>query len=308
MKLIAPTIITDAMLVSTNVTEDDYSEWDESTDYVTNDYVIVTGSTHRIYKAVQPSGPGASPAGVQDPTADASETYWQNISATNRWKPFDNKTTVQASKESEINYTFDSLGLVDGVALFGLEASSARLVIENGSPATTVYDQTIDLTDTSVMVDWYSFLFEPVSTKRQLIFPDVPPYTAATYTLTLTSTGTVKVGQIVLGRSRNLGETIYGTGLGMISFSLKDRDDFGDAFIVQRGSSKTVDFRVRVLTGAADLLMQRLSERDALPTVYFAGDATDNFGTTVFGFFQDLNMVLEGPTKSALSIEIEELI
>jgi hypothetical protein len=308
MKMIAPTTITDAMLTSTNLTEDDYAEWDASTDYVTDDYVIVIGSTHRIYKAVQASGPGASPAGVQNPVNDTTETYWQNISATNRWKPFDNKTTVKASNASSITYTFDSVGLVDGVALFGLTAESARLEIDNGSPATSVYDQTIDLNDTAIVVDGYTYYFEPTSTKRQIIFPDVPPYSAATYTLTITGSGTVEVGQIVLGRTRTLGETEFGTGLGLNDFSIKSADDFGNAELTQRAFSKTVDFRVKVDTEVTDLLMQRLSDRRALPTVYFAGDGTDKFGTTVFGFFQDLQFVLQGPAKSSLNIEIEELI
>ena len=302
MKIISPTSITDAMLDSSSVTEDDYSEWDVSTTYDADDFVIVIGSTHKVYKSVVGSNLG------NDPITDDG-TYWTEQSATNRWKAFDQKINAQVSDTDQIEYVFSGVGLVDGIALFGLEATEATLIIENGSPLVEVYNETIDLNETADVVDGYTYDFEPTATKSTYIFTEVPPYTNATYTLQIGAAAeTCKVGQIVLGRTYNLGETRLGTEVGITDFSSKDRDSFGNPILNQRSFAETVDFDFIIDTTAAQRTRKVLSNLRALPVVYYAGDDTDQFGTTVYGFFQDFSVLLSGPQKSTVTMEVEGLV
>jgi hypothetical protein len=52
MKFLKPTQITDALLISTNVAEADYTAWSATTLYVAGDNVMVAGTTHKNYQAL----------------------------------------------------------------------------------------------------------------------------------------------------------------------------------------------------------------------------------------------------------------
>ena len=300
MKLIRPTIISNAHLTSSNVAENDHDAWDISTDYATDAFVIVIGTTHKIYKAVQASGPATSPV---NPTVD-NGTYWTPQSATNRWKAFDQKISAKVENASAIEYIFDNLGLIDGFALFGLEAESAQLIITNG---TEVYNQTIDLIDTDAIVDGYSYFFEPISYKPTVIFAEVPPYSFATYQVIISASGTAKVGQIVLGRNYVIGNSLFGTSIGLIDYSVRQDDGFGNWNIIQRAYSETVDFDVIMDTGSAQRTRQLMSSIRATPVVFFADETLSAYGTVAYGFFKDFSVVLSGPVKSKFSLEVEGL-
>lgn len=298
MKLLNPTTITNAMLTSSTVSEDDHAEWDVATTYDADDYVIVIGTTHKVYKSVVGSNLGNDPI-----TDDGSN--WTEQSATNRWKAFDQKISDLVEQNSSIQYVFDSVGLVDGFVLFGLEAETATLTVVNDS--VEVYNETLDLVDTDSVVDGYTYDFEPISYQSGAIFPNLPPYTSATYTLTLTSTGTVKVGQVVIGRTYTIGESLFGTSLGILDYSRKDTDDFGNSILVQRAFAETVDFDVIINTSAAQRTRKLLSSVRATPAVYFADEDLASYGTLVYGFFVDFGVVLSGPNKSQVNIEVEGL-
>lgn len=301
MKIIVPTTITNTELDSSTVAENDYSEWDISTSYLEDDFVIVIGTTHKIYKSVAGSNLG------NDPTTDDG-TWWTEISATNRWKAFDQKIGVQVEDTTQIEYVFSGLGLVDGVALFGLDATQCRLIIENGSPLTEVYNELIDLNDNSVVVDGYTYFFEPLAKKAVNVFQDIPPYTEATYTVQVGDSGeTCKVGQIVLGRSYVIGDTLFGARIGIEDFSTKERNAFGEPVLTVGNFADTVDYPVRVNTQAVGRYKTLLSSFRATPIVWTAGDDTDQYGTTVYGYYEDWYTILTNQQSTQVNIEVQGL-
>jgi hypothetical protein len=105
MDIIRPVVVTDAVLDSSNVPENDYAEWDVATAYTVGNRVILL-STHRIYEAV------GSSTGVNPATDDG--TNWLNIGATNRWKAFDQKISDPVTQLESISYTLtdDTLPLL----------------------------------------------------------------------------------------------------------------------------------------------------------------------------------------------------
>lgn len=80
MNIIEPVRITPAMLISSNVPEDDHPDWDAGTTYGNGDRVI---RSHRIFESVQGGNTGHNPA------ADDVGEWWVEVSATNRWRAFD---------------------------------------------------------------------------------------------------------------------------------------------------------------------------------------------------------------------------
>lgn len=298
MRVIAPIEITDAVLSASNIPEDDHPEWVSSTNYDEGERVIVV-STHTIYESVQDGNLD------NDPTTD-SGVWWIEISATNRWKAFDQKISEQAERAENITYTISLTSTVTGISFFGLDASSVRVRIMDG--ATEVYDETKGLVDTTEIVSWFTyFTWDPVF-DSEAIFPDVPGYSGNDIEITVDAgTGTALVGQIVPGRLYFLGETLEGTEIGIEDFSIKERDDFGNAEIVERAFVDNVSFRFAMTAGDARRVKRVLSNLRATPAVYFAGADIPQYGATTYGFFQDFRIPLNHGGVSVVELEIEGL-
>lgn len=296
MRVIEPITITDAVLKSSNVTEDDFAEWNVGTAYTAGDKVILT-STHRIYEAVT----GTT---GDDPATDDG-TYWLDIGATNRWKAFDQLISDPVSKTGDIKYQLEPGAVADGLAFFGLDASEVQIVCTDPTDG-VVYDETFDLVNNSAVFDWFSYFFEPPIFDTELIANGLPIYTLTVVDITITSAATTEVGQIVLGRDQELGQTLVGTGIGIEDFSRKDRDDFGNAVLVERAFAQTVDFQFSFPTDGARRISNILSRVRAKPAVYYAGADTSQFGSTVYGFYRDFDIPLTTAVSFA-TLEVEGL-
>ena len=83
MKLIQPTTVTDSKLTSSNVTENDYAAWSNSTTYTVGQKVIVI-ATHKIYECLINNKNKYPP----DYTS-GTLPEWLDLGATNKWKMFD---------------------------------------------------------------------------------------------------------------------------------------------------------------------------------------------------------------------------
>lgn len=305
MKVIELIDVDNTALVSSSVTEDDYAEWDESTDYVTDDYVIVIGTTHAIYQAADASGPGTSPPGPVDPTTDDG-TYWTRIGATNRWKAFDDKIADKVEDTTAVEYEILTPSNITALAFLGLEAGSVTVTVKNtDSPASTVYDETTSLTDRSEITDWWTWFFAPVTYKTELILDGIPAYTGYTIDIAIGTSGeTVKVGQVCLGNIVTLGETLPGTTLGIDDFSIKQRDDFGNAILLERDYADTITFEFACPTSDVRRVKRKVTDLRATPSIWLTDEDDPNL---VFGYPINLNFPLT-VHKTFGFIEIEGLI
>lgn len=305
MNIIEPYTLTNTTLQSSNVTEDDHAEWDISTTYAADDYVIVVGTDHRIYKSVQGSNLG------NDPTTDDG-TWWVDQGATNRWKAFDQRLSDPVTNTTSIEYQIIDPNRLGAIAFFSLgNANTAQVVLtdETVSPAEEVYNETVSLIDTSYIVDWFTYFFEENRTVTELILDDLPPYAGATLDITITGdTGaTVSCGQIAYGKKYEIGDTLMGSGIGIQDFSRKDRDTFGNAILTERAFAQEVSFNVAIVSEQANRVKNILSTLRATPAVYYADSGAGQFGAVSYGFFQDFFIPIQ-TTKTIMTIEIEGLV
>lgn len=300
MQIIKPVTVTNSILTSSNVTEDDYAEWASGTTYADGDNVIVIGTTHKVYESLVNSNLG------NDPTTDDG-TNWLEISATNRWKAFDQKISEPVTNLNSIQYTFsDPSSNITSVALFGLKGITANVTVT--SDATEVYNRDISLTDNRNIVDWYTYFFEEQVQKEQAQWLDIPPYLGSSVQVTVTAnTGeTAELGQLVLGFLSDLGATTYGTSISIEDFSRKETDDFGNFIVVQRAFAQLADFDVQFETQNARKIQRTLAGFRATPIVYIGSEDT-SYGTTIYGFYRRFDLTLEGPSLSFGAIEVEGL-
>ena len=299
MDIIRPVVVTDAVLDSSNVPENDYAEWDVATAYTVGNRVILL-STHRIYEAV------GSSTGVNPATDDG--TNWLNIGATNRWKAFDQKISDPVTQLDSISYTLtDDTSTPTGVALFGLKGVTATVTVTD-SVEGVVYNQTNSLLDSDEIFDWFSYFFEEITYVSTTLFTGIPPYRGSTVSVTVTEdTGeTAQLGQLVFGSLTELGVTTYGTAISIQDFSRKETDAFGNFIVVERAFANLVDFDVRLPTQTAGRVRRILAEYRATPIVYI-GNEDSSFGTVVYGFYRNFDITLDTPSLSFAAIEVEGL-
>ena len=56
MQVLEPITVTEPMVITSNIPEDDYAQWDAATNYAIGDRVISL-QTYQIYQALAPSAP-----------------------------------------------------------------------------------------------------------------------------------------------------------------------------------------------------------------------------------------------------------
>lgn len=295
MRVVEPIVITEAMLTSSNVLEADAAAWSVGTAYSIGALVI---RSHAVYEAVQAHT-------GQDPLLDPGGTYWLRLGATNRWKAFDRLISGPVIQAGAITYTLQIGRLADAVAFFGLNASSVRVKVTDPVDG-VIFDETREIVDNAAVFDGWSYCFEPVIYDTQEIVTGAPIYSGVTLDITVSSGGTTQVGQIVVGRDQILGEALVDTSIGIEDFSRKDRDEFGNAIIVERAYAQTATFRFGFPTEDARRIRGILARLRAIPAVYYAGPGSSQFGTTVYGFFRDFSIPLT-TNRSFGSLEVEGL-
>jgi hypothetical protein len=271
--------------------------------------VAATAGGANINTTGSQSGVHTSRRGVnlnKDPTDQTNNAdEWLELGSTNRWKMFDQSISAPTTNADEIEVVLQQSERVNSVAVLNVSAAQVQVVMTDPTDG-VVYDETVSLVSDSGIQDWYAYFFEPIVRLSDQVFTDLPPYAAATLTVTLTDTGsTVSCGELVAGLSREIGGTNYGAELGIQDYSVKTRDDFGNFTILEREYSRRGVFSLWLDAGFTDELFELLSSYRATPIVYIGSD--DLRSSIIFGFFKDFNVELAYPSITLCSIEIEGL-
>jgi hypothetical protein len=118
------------------------------------------------------------------------------------------------------------------------------------SPTARSTIRPISLTSTEGISDWYAWFFEEIERASQACCsPDLPIYNNPTVRVVLTGTGTatMECGNLVAGQQKDLGRTLHdGAQVGIIDYSRKEADAFGNYTIVERAFSKRGSFKMRI--------------------------------------------------------------
>lgn len=324
-----PAPVTEGVLVSSNLPEDDYPVWNAGTNYAAGARVTVTTislakatdeawaagqdiywsaalslatvttiagafigtataavsaatatgsvSVHKVYQDVQNSNTNHNP--VTDAVSGAA--WWVPVGSTNRWRPFDRNIFEAAESAGNITYSLLLSEVVTGVALFGLNAASITLELLNTSAA-VVTTQTLNLTDTSAITDWYEFYTWQPAAVTKALFTDFSGFPGYTLNITLSGTNT-RLGALALGRVVSLGIAKAGTEVGFRSYSRKDTDEFGQVMLVRRPTARTMTAQFAVPVNDMDRVADVIADLNDQPTVWYAAQNRPGLGALVFG-------------------------
>lgn len=276
-----------------------YMPWNSGTTYALGD-VVTDLTLHHEYEAAQGSNTNHDPADSTN-----VPTWWLDRGPTNRWAAFDTSTATATSNAEEVDCTIQLSGVNDTLALLGMTASSVQVLAYDG--VTLVYDQTITLTDDSSITDWRRYFCDPITFSADLIITDLPttPDLKVRFVVSYPG-GLARIGIATFGLANELGGTIYGATAGILSFSRKVTDDFGNPTLVPRPNSKRGDFKVAIDAARVDNVLQKLAALDAVAVLYIG---TDTYASTwSFGFYRDHSVSIDYPTVSYLTIQIEGLV
>lgn len=378
MKMVSPANVNNAILTTSNVSENDYADWSSATTYLIEDRVIyvdpsatvtitiaspgvITWAAHNLsdgqvvlfsttgtlptgidagvaYYIVERSSNtfqisitknGApivttgSQSGVHTGTASihlvfeslrnsninnvptVSSLHWLLVAATNRWKMFDESVSSRTSNIDTVDVTLDVVGRINSVAMLNMNASEVQVIVTDDIDG-VIYDRTENLVSVVGINTWYNWYFTPITRRRNILFSDLPSYANTEINVIITDTGNMaEIGALVIGRVNNVGPTQYGLNVGIIDFSVKQRDSFGNVSVIERGFSRRANLNVWVDNNDVDNIVNILADVRAIPVVY---EASDQFGSSlIYGFYRDFDVVVEMPTVSLLDITIEGL-
>ena len=299
MKLIKPHSITDSMMVSSSVLENDYPAWVSGTTYALGDKVIRVG-VHKVFQRYA--------AGSSTVAPELDPTVWQDIGPTKKWAPFDNVVGTLATGASPLNYTLRT-GFTDSLALFELAGRYVDVVMKDATGGVVVYQKRIDLevTDIETIFDWF---FTELDLRTDIVITDLPgQYASAELSVTLTTTsGSASVGVIKPGIITDLGETQYGASVGIDDYSRKERDVFGNTVIVPRAYSKRGSFTLMTTLGSFNRIYRTLASLRATPCVYIGTEEAGYEPLLIYGFFSSFGIEITYPNYHLCSLEIEGLI
>lgn len=268
LKLLAPMIVDDATLVSSSVPENDHAEWSAELTYPQG-WRVIKAATHRVYESAAGDNVGHDPA--------SASGHWFEVGPTNRWAMFDQALGTATSATGSITVTVDATD-AQGVALLDVVGTSVRV-------QATGYDAT-----KSVAAGAVTFL-------------DLPDVTGE-ITVTVTGSGTVTVGTLLVGPVHALGVTEAAPNAGITDFSRKEVDDFGEPTIVERAWAKRMSTRALIRTDAVDIVANRIAAVRARPVLWIAAAEFDTL--TIYGFFKDFSIEV-GQAVSTLSLSVEGL-
>lgn len=304
MNVIGPVRVTAAALSATSVPESAVPVWSAPVSYAVGDRARVSGfergAFERVFESLVAGNAG------NDPRA-GDKSKWLELGATDRFKPFDEKINDLVTATGSLSYTVTAPTLVTGIGVLGLQGASVQVRIVN-SVGIETYSVTRQLVDTTGVYDWHSYFTWDGEYDSEELFLDLPCYAGSQITITVSGTGGVALGQIVMGKLHPLGTTLDGTEIGIEDFSIKERDPFGNAVLVERAFAETVQFQFWMPTSSAARVRRVIGALRASPALYFAGAELEHLGTTVFGSYQDMSIPLSSDGNSFATLEIKGLV
>lgn len=260
LTVIKPIVVTDAMLTSHSVAEDE-AVYDAGDTYSIGD-ARRYGDNHDLFSSLQNSNMGNTPVKWPDSTS-----FWYDEGKTMRWNMFDLTTNIQTEGASPMTVVLEPGEPITALSFDTLESDTIII-----NEAVSGYSKTID-TRTRDATDWYSYWYEPFRYRRIVSVYDIPAgVSAPVITVTfINSTGTAKCGGFVMGRHYTLGlAQLEGSSHTRQGFSVFERDevDPGRVRLLKRGAIKKATIRAFIKKNRIDQAMGILDDIDGIAAAW----------------------------------------
>jgi len=351
MNVIEPLAITDARLTSSTVVETAPTAWNSGTTYALNDTASTAGAAGLItvYKSIQAANlnhatsdaawwvsigttyqvwSGAVTYALADKAisttthkvyeslqagnlnhAFTEAAWWLELYPTNKWAMFDALRDTKTVVPSTLTFVLTPGVRCNSIALLHVLANSATITVT--SSAVEVYTTTLDLNIRRTF-GWYDYFFGQFATRESVVRFDLPPYTNAVVTVTLTATsGNVELGFCGIGTFLYLGTTVQGAESDVLNFSSVTRDFAGGiSNIVQRRNVLKGGYSLVTEKYRVDAIAEFREHTGATPMVWCPlTDDTDGwfYALLILGFYKRFAINAQHPEHAIISLDLEEI-
>lgn len=281
--------------------------WNSGTTYTAYQRVSrTTSGTHNIYQSVA--------GGLSSIPPENAPTAWSLVSSTNRWQLFDETISTSTKRLNSMTYLLVP-GRINSLAVLGVSAADITISLVLPSTGEIVYASSADLNNGVTVGDWYQYFYEPIYQQEALAITnlldavqlEIPAYGDAVLAVTFNyPSNIVEIGALVVGLSADIGSTQNAPTVGIIDYSKKDTDIFGNTNIIVRNFSKRVNAKVAFKSTLTDNINQILSQYRSTPLVWVGAD---NLYTSliVYGFYRDYDITIDNIIMSTCNLTIEGL-
>lgn len=290
LKVIKPMDVT---LSATNATEST-AAWNAGTNYAAD---ALVSYDNRIWKSVVGANVGNTPSDLS--------AYWVNVRATNPYRCIDLKQTSTTTNTGSIDMTLVAGGIGDMVALLNVAAATVQVIVSEGG-VETYNSGVIDLISSGNVYDAWSYTYAEIEYSYELYLP-IPIFAGQEIQIILdASAGTAGLGEVIIGQSHTLGIST-GDDVSLRDFSVKEFDEFGDAFIVERGYSFEHSMAFAFPKDDGRRVQQLLADLRATPSLYYAAENFNEYGASVFGWLDSWSTPLTDEGYVFATAEIKGL-
>lgn len=302
MQLVTPQLIDSSNLLASNAIDETIPAWTAGT-YVTDTEVIYKSQIWKV--AADPSTDD-----VPDEGEKKSPKTWARMGWVNTYRMFrdgvDSKTSATGDLVVELSQSQNNTV----VAVLGAEGLEAKfeLLDETGDPIPeytqikSLIDYLVDSTE-----DW---CFKDPVLYEEVIF-DIPiGFSTNDIRVTITEPGPgldTSIGRLVLGESKTLGITNYGTEVSALTQSLLERDGFNNLTLNKKRTVKLIDYKVTVESVQVSTIRSALAGVDATESLFIGSDVPGYGATIAFGVYRDFRLNYGNFSTSDMSLIVEGL-
>lgn len=257
---------------------------------------------NKIYESLQNSNLNKTPT--------TNPTFWLDLGNDNIHAAFDTSTGTATVSTTELTFMVN-VEKPAAIALINVDAAIVELTACDKITGEVIYNSTLGLTGANVQ-DWYQyFFFDPLVKRTQIVITDINSVFAETIiTVRLkTSIGVeTSIGSFIAGPVTLLGQLQLSPNVGIVDYSKKETDDFGNFSFVRRAFSKRMSAQVFINNTLLNGIQRFLTDLRAVPAVWIgSSDPTFEEALIVYGFYRDFNINIAYPQVSLCDLEIEGL-
>lgn len=249
-------------------------------------------------------------------TSEDEIGFWEEVESTEQWKMFDEYANSYTSDTDSITVKLN-ITQVDYIALFGLMGNTVEITLWDVTETVEVWSTTVDLIYGSLLVagmsDWYEYFFgEPTRREDAAVDIGLQIYEGVLeVTISTDVMGEeVRCGNVVIGRSYELGDTQFGVSAGIRDFSYRDTDDKGRTIVTPGYWAKKSSMTLYTPNYIVDSVYKKLVSLRGIPTAWIGNNSGyDQFeALNIFGIYGEFEVTVRGPSHSYCELSIEGLI
>ena len=301
LAIIPPLDITEDVLVTTNVPDSGYPAWVNTKTYSKGDKVYLLAD-NSVYESLQDNNVGNNPS-------EPNSTHWLFMRLDNRWAAFDVSVSTMSARPGNINYLFKPGTAITSVSVLNIYAATdVTITMYDGlkSEGDIVYQKTVAIDDIQQTSGWWEFFYGQKHAPTQVILTDLPSYVNCQIDISINGGDELAIGGIVLGRPVSFGMGVkLGARVGILDYSRKETNQFGDVTLIQRAFAKRASFDMMVRKNEVDPLQQFLAAIRATPVLWIG--TTEYEALTLIGYYKTFEILISYPEYSLVEFQLEGL-